>query len=247
MTVADVLMTTVNLKRNPRLKFDLARQVRVFNSFIEFVELEVRGTQVGRRTVPIPPYLLAVVDENTKKHLQASFRLVPPDDELSGGDWTKTKGPHEPVPTCSARIRHHRAETRQGEAVVGVERLQACIEHFRKAVEEGIQQRIDKTIADLTTSLLPALKTRPPAEWTLSTGEPLNEQEIEFKLKRELHAAFGNAKGIVEQMRLHCVFKGVTYELLKDKRFVEAATRAVPELGALYEEFQAAEATSARH
>ncbi len=52
---------------------------------------------------------------------------------------------------------------------------------------------------------------------------------------------------IVEQMRLHCVFKGVTYELLKDKRFVEEATRAVPELGALYEEFQAAEATSARH
>jgi len=73
-----------DLEANPPQKFDLARKVRVFNSFIEFVELEVLGTEVSRRTVTIPSHLLAVADARTREQLRATLRLVPSDCKLSG-------------------------------------------------------------------------------------------------------------------------------------------------------------------
>ena len=69
-----------DLQENPPQSFDITRRVRVFNAFIEFVELEVTGTELSRRTIPIPSHLLAVSDPQTQQQLRATFRLVPPGD-----------------------------------------------------------------------------------------------------------------------------------------------------------------------
>ena len=45
------------------MKFDVARKVRVFNARIEFVEFELRGLSISRKTVQIPSDLLGLAKE----------------------------------------------------------------------------------------------------------------------------------------------------------------------------------------
>ena len=67
-----IMETSNDLVRNPPMKFDIARKVRVFNSQIEFVEFELRGHQIGKRKVNIPSDLLGLAkDDKTKKLLHS--------------------------------------------------------------------------------------------------------------------------------------------------------------------------------
>jgi hypothetical protein len=141
----------------------LARKVRVFNSFIEFVELEVLGTEVSRRSVTIPSHLLAVADARTREQLHATFRLVPAHDKLSGETIDKdrrllTKRFLHVIPRYGTVVL--RRDKEQFEA--GVNHLRAAVERFAQAVREEIQRAIDKNREELVKSLPPALSRQPP-------------------------------------------------------------------------------------
>ena len=57
-----------DLEGNPPLKFDISRKERVFNAKLEFVEFELEGCLISRRTVTIPPELIgmAKMDQKTR-------------------------------------------------------------------------------------------------------------------------------------------------------------------------------------
>ena len=147
-----------DLEANPSQKFDLARKVRVFNSFIEFVELEVLGTEVSRRTVTIPSHLLAVADARTREQLHATFRLVPAHDKLSGEAIDKdrkllTKRFLHVIPRYGTVVLRRDKEAFES----GIKDLEAAVAQFAQAVREEIQRAIDKNREELVKSLLPAL------------------------------------------------------------------------------------------
>ena len=111
---------------------------------------------------------------------------------------------------------------------------------FSERVKASIQDRIEKNIAELVKSLLPALEKRPPQDWIPSSGERPDKKAIRVQLEDELRTAFGTADQLVREMKVRCIFKGVTYELLNDPDFIDAATRAIPELEQFHQEFEAA-------
>ena len=75
-TKADMGRVEVDLKQNPPQKFDIARTICVFNAHFEFVEFEMTGTHIGRKTMPIPAELMGLAkDEQTKRRLKANFRF----------------------------------------------------------------------------------------------------------------------------------------------------------------------------
>ncbi|MGA7460560.1 MAG: hypothetical protein WBW69_10060 [Candidatus Korobacteraceae bacterium] len=69
----DVEKACADLEANPPAKFDLARKVRVFNSRIEFVEFEVRGAALSRKTVPIPADLMGFAAEPRAHDVTGEF------------------------------------------------------------------------------------------------------------------------------------------------------------------------------
>lgn len=244
LTPGDVEVVKRDLDANPPQKFDLARKVRVFNAFIEFVELEVRGTELARRTISIPSYLLAVADTQTRKQLRASFRLVPPGDKLSGHDIERdrriyTKRYLKVIPNYGTVVLRRDREAFDA----AVTKLEVSVRAFADRVRASIQERIDKNIHELVKSLLPALAKRPPQEWIPSTGERPDKQTICGLLEDDLRHAFGNAHEMVREMTVRCKVKGVTYELLTDEAFVAAATNVLPELERFHNEFEAAKGT----
>ena len=73
-----------DLSDNPPQEFDLAQQVVVFNAQVEFVELELKGLSISRKTVPIPSDLMGLArDEKTQDLLRSTFKLVGEASEVS--------------------------------------------------------------------------------------------------------------------------------------------------------------------
>ncbi len=70
-------------------------------------------------------------------------------------------------------------------------------------------------------------------------GNP-SPQEVEMTLRNELEAAFGSVDDILSDMKVNVVFKGVTYESLTNSDFLKVASRQIPSLASLHDEFDAA-------
>ena len=235
-----ITQVEADLARNPPQKFDVARQVQVFNAYFQFVEFELRGTHLDRKTVPIPPVLMGVADPATQRQLRASFRIVAPDDRLSG------KYLHEVKRMVAGRYLRHIPE--HGAIILRkakdaflkeVQQLEKEVAGFRESAQRQLQAAMDKNRAALVEALLPALKRTPPEQWRPLNGDP-DPHRLRQLLERELGSAFGRAEHLIGHMHVRTVFKDVTYELLTDDAFMAKARQAVPEMKSLHEEYAAA-------
>ena len=61
-------------------------------------------------------------------------------------------------------------------------------------------------------------------------------------LRSELTDAFGRADDVFHDMKVRAIFKGVTYESLSDPEFMRIASKKIPSLDKLHDEFDAAKA-----
>jgi hypothetical protein len=235
-----------DLDRNPPRRFVITQTERVFNAHFEFVEFELVGTAVHRREVPIPSELMGLAgDEQARRLLKTSFRLVDPGDKLSGKhlEEKKTliaKAFLKSIKSYGTAILRTDKDRFQKE----VENLRLSIATFKKEVEDLLRGAMDKQREVLKKALLPGLLRRPPKDWTKAYGGKLAPDLAERLLDQALRQAFGSTDRWLREMKLNVVFKGVTYESLCDPAFVEAATKAMPTLAALHHEWQAARAAA---
>jgi len=243
-----ILDTTNDLVRNPPMKFDIARKVRVFNSQIEFVEFELRGHQIGKRKVNIPSDLLGLAkDDRTKKLLHSSFQLIDDEDaKISGKEITDEKEKIARdflinLPNFGNVILRSKKE----EFEAAVETLRKQIEAFQKELEAKLQQAIDKNRASLVNALAPAVIAQTPDRWKKFLPTNPSEDDIRQVLDCELAEQFGSAEANLKKIDISLIFKGVTYETLNDPEFVKIVKKKMPILR-LYEEYDAAKEAQQR-
>lgn len=233
-----------DLQDNPPQKFDIARCMRVFNAYYEFCELELTGVHVERRRVSIPAHLLGVADEQTQARLQGHFQVVPVDSQISGRhlrerrDWIAWRY-LRPIPKFGTVVRR----TDKPALEQAVTELRVQIENFKQTVMQDLQDWIDRGRDQLITALLPGLLRNPPREWCAENGR-LDEETCRGFLERDLARSLGTANRLVSGMEVTVRFKGLTYETLNDKSFLEAAKKAGVDIARLHAEFDAAKATA---
>lgn len=238
---ASIEKVKADLATNPPQPIAAEKVIRVFNAFFEFVELKLVGTALERKSAHIPSELLGLANsKNLRERMHASFRLIGEEDmeTLSGRHLDEFK---------KAIVREHLIALKDYGNVVlrsckpdferQVKELEAKVNAFRKAAEDYLQRAIDRNRKLLMADLLPAVKQNPPRRWK-RFGANLDDAAIGQLLDDELQRAFGTAKHRVGEMKVKCVFKGVTYELLSDPAFLEAA-KAIPTFAKLYLEFDA--------
>lgn len=239
------------LAADPPQRFDVARKVQVFNAFVEFVELELLGTQITRQRVQLPPeLLLAVSDQATRERLTTSFRLVDPEATIGKGAVAlrkridalrKTQSLHalKDFGTVSLRSNRKRLEA-------AVEALRAEVQAFANSVRERLGKEIEHSRQQLVRSLVPALRAKPPdALQSGVVGKPTADQIkrwVEFQLDR----TFPDVESLVRDMRLVMSIKAVTYETLNDPNFQAAVRTAYPlvDFDKPFREFSAAPSKS---
>jgi len=237
-----IMDTSNDLVRNPPMKFDIARKVRVFNSQIEFVEFELRGHQIGKRKVNIPSDLLGLAkDDKTKKLLHSSFQLIDDEDaKISGKEITDEKEKIANdflinLPNFGNVILRSKKE----EFEAAVKNLKQQIEAFQKGLEVKLQQAIDKNRTSLVNALAPAVIAQTPDRWKKFLPSNPSKDDIKQVLDCELVEHFGSAEANLKKIDISLIFKGVTYETLNNPEFVKIVKKKMPILK-LYEEYEAA-------
>ena len=239
---AKIIETSNDLVRNPPMKFDIARKVRVFNSQIEFVEFEMRGHQIGKRKVNIPSDLLGLAkDDKTKKLLHSSFQLIDDEDaKISGAEITDHK--EKIVSDFLVNLPNFgnvilRSKKEEFEAAVND--LEKHIEAFQKELEAKLQKAIDKNRTVLVNALAPAVIAQTPVRWKKFLPTNPSPDDIRQVLDCELSDHFGSAERNLKKIEVSLIFKGVTYETLNNPKFIKTVKKRMPILK-LYEEYEAA-------
>ena len=101
-----------------------------------------------------------------------------------------------------------------------IEQLKGEIKKYREEITDKLQTEIDKNRIALFESLLPAVRRNPPSKWLNRIGSDPHLAEVEAMLDNELDRAFGSAEQLLRGMEVQVLFKGVTYEMLNDPKFV---------------------------
>ncbi len=237
-TEAEISPVKDDLRINPPQKFDLARIVRVFNSHIEFVEFELLGTAIDRKTVAIPSKFMGLAgDRKTEDLLKASYRVVDQTDDLSGKHLEHDKNLIiksflKSLPGYGSAI----LRTQKDKFEIAVTSLRKSVEAFKKKIETDLQNAMDRNREALHKALLPSICENPPKDWRPSDGSKPEADNVKKWLDDELRAAFGTAKSLTGKMEVKVLYKAVTYESLKDPKFIEIAKRAFPSLINLIDE-----------
>ena len=238
-----------NLETNPPLKYDIARQVRVFNAALEFVEFEMHGCFVSRKTATIPPDLLGLAqDEATKRRLRSSFKLL--DEKDIVGDQQLSE---ETIKAARKRIADTYLRPLKGfgtfmlrsnkqEFLADVERLKKLVGDFQAKLKAKLEQLMKESSTRLADALFASVKAHRPERWKAFLGQNPSDAALKEQLLREIRASFDAAGDIVGGMSVETVFKGVTYETLVDVKFQELVSKQFPGL-AVMDEFQAARQT----
>ncbi len=240
--LGDIKTVEDNLNKNPPLKFDIARTVRVFNAAFEFVELELKGCLLSRKTVQIPSDLMGLAkDPKTQRLLTSHFKLVGQEQSVSSDRVVKLK-----KWICD---RYLVSLTRYGNVVLrnnkpafeaAIKALRRYVARFQRQVVKELQKVMDANRKSLVVALMPAVIASPPRRWTRFLGDTPTAAQLAAALEGEIERAFGSASDLASQMEVSLLFKGVTYESLSDPQFIDVARKAIPMLKQLHEEYDAA-------
>jgi hypothetical protein len=238
------------LDTNPPQRFDLVRKVNVFNSFVEFVELRLTGLHIARHTVQLPKDLvLALRDDATAKRLMTTFKLVNEQSKVA------KEAAEIDAKVRSLRDKYTRSlgeslgsvllRSKRKELEAGVQAVRDAIQTFQQKVVERLERELADSRKKLVEGLLPAAKkSTPPALAAQVVGKPTAEVLRRY-LDDELGRVFPTAQSLVGEMKLEAIFKGVTYETLKDADFQERVRAAFPyqDWKEPFREFEAVPAT----
>ena len=226
--------TQESLRENPPLKFDLARKVRVFNSFVEFAEFSFEGGSIDRRKVDLPERITRLVkDETIQNRLRTQFSLL--------GDTSKIAKRSKEINRKVADIRETYLKNigpRYGRVILRarkaafldeVERLRRDIEKYEREIRDQLMTELGSSRGKLVKELVPNIRKSPPRELQGQIqGDKPTKEEAEAYLALELDRVFPTAADLVEDMRLDVQFKGVTYETLQSEDFQNAVRKALP-------------------
>lgn len=215
-----------DLDQNPAQKFDIVRKVRVFNSYLEYVEMSLKNCQIQRHTIVLPSELLGLVeDDKMRERVHSTVRLIDGASELSGKHLTDKKNEilkkftrqlGKPFGSVILRVRKE-------EFLKEVEKLRGEIQKYQDNIKAKLLKELEGTRDKLIDMLSPIVLEKPTN--SLRSQIPAEKPTID-QVKRYLKAEIGyllpKIENVIDEMKLDVNFKGITYETLNNPDFADA-------------------------
>ncbi len=222
-----------DLKRNPPKKFDIARAERVFNSELEFVDLSLIGCRISSHKVTIPDDLLRLTsDEDMQKRLRTGFALIEKGEKLSGDHLEREVREIRQhfLRSLGAKYGSVLLRAQKSKFKARVDELKEHVQEFRSSVAQDLGKRLEESRVRLVKMLLPGLMRNPPGRLTGGMlGDRPTESESSRFIESRLTTVMPTAQGLIREMDVVLVYKGVTYGSLVDEDFIQRVIDAYPE------------------
>jgi len=234
-----------NLRLAPPVKFDVARRVQVFEPYLQYVEIGLRGAAIQRQRVEIPKAIQKLdAGKDLEGRLRTTFDLIEKDSKVSSKaledelneirkDLTRTLGRQ------FGRVILKSIRTRLDERIAVFRTKLAA---HQKSVEATIEQKLAESRQQVVEHYLKIAIDHPTDEMLggLLTPEP-TEHDFRKWLDTQLSKVFPTADKITLAMTLDVSFKDVTFETLNQPEFFATLKDAYPNVDwdKPYEDFQA--------
>lgn len=230
----------------PPVKFDVVRQVRVFEPYLQYVEMKLTGAAIQKHRVQIPPDIQKLgASADLEGRLRTTFDLLEKSSKLSSEKLEEAINLIRKDFTPSLGKSHGRVVLKNAKP-----HLEECLVEFRaqlaahqETVKLDLQTKLDESRQQVVEYYLPLAKANPPkAVIGGSMIQPPPDEVFTKWLSRRLEAAFPKADALIQNMVLDVQFKDVTFETLNQPDFLEAVKKAFPDVDweRAYSEFRAA-------
>ena len=227
-----VEQVAAGLAAAPPVAFNVARQVRVFEPYIQYVEIALRGCAIQKRRIAIPKSILRVgAAQEIEDRLRTTFELVQSGSEVSSkqlddalralrDDLTRPLG--KPWGRVILRTARELFDKR-------VEEFRKQVEEHQKTVKTKLDESLKKSRDQIAEYYQPLVKERPPDSLRGQVAaEELTDDVVRAWLETELDKEFPKAEDLVRDMVLDVQFRDVTYETLNEDGFADALKAAYP-------------------
>ena len=229
---ARISVTAQNLKIAPPIPFDVARQVRVFEPYIQYVEVSLHGCAIQRRRINIPAHIVNLTTESDiASRIRTTFDLIESDSEASSkpleGKLTKilniyTRSLGKPWGRILLRAKRKEFDEK-------IDDFGKKLEEHKKKVRQKLDEHITKSLDQVVAYYLPIITENPPDRLIGQITPPKPTEDLARAwLKSELKGVFPEAEDLVSGMALNVQFRDVTYETLQQEDFGNALRQAYP-------------------
>lgn len=225
----DIEIAKEDLSICPPQKFDISRQVMVYHSYIQFVELKLIGCNIERHTISIPAKLLNLAkDSKDKERLKASYKLIGENSKITSKKIDEKVNiiRKKYIKSLGPRYGNVILVQKKDAFIKEVDELKKELEKFKKQIEKSLQIEFEKSRKDLIKILSPGIMRNPPDDLIgcINTKKPNSQQAKEY-IGDVLKNVIPDINIFIGDMSLQCDFKDVTYEMLKDENFFEILKR----------------------
>ena len=234
------------LKEVPPVKFDIARQVRVYSSYLQYVEMKLLGAAIQRHRLAIPPKILELGGgEDLDGRLRTTFDLIENSDRLSskalGGELNKIR--EDLTRSLGKKYGRVVLKSVKPHFEKRLEDLREDLKQHQERVKKELQGKLNDSKKMIVDYYQPKVVATPPA--ALLGGllhPPPTEDDARKWLNAELDKVFPKAEKLIQNMQLDITYKDVTFESLNSRDFFDLVKSAFPETDwdKVHEEFQAA-------
>lgn len=236
------------IEKNPPVDFDIMRQMNVFSSALQYVEIEFTGSCLQRKKVPIPKEILDIgLSEDVKKSYQATFKLLDERNMDVSVTFDSFKEKYESIKNKYLTSMGHLhglviRKTDKNEFEEEIENLKLETKKEAKMLEGQIDHEIECTKEKLIQYFLPIVLKTPPNEVCRRINEvndlfcvvteDVKKGIVEKWVKEVFDRNFPKAKDLFSKMNIDYKYKDLTYATLKDEEFLTKVAES-PELSDL--------------
>lgn len=231
----------------PPVKFDVVRQVRVFEPYLQYVELKLTGAAIQKHKVRIPPKIQNLgSSKDLEGRLRTTFDLVEKNSELSSKSLENELNDIRENLTRTLGKNYGRAvlKSTKPRLEMRIEQIRAKLEAYQRKIRDTLAAELTISCEQVVEYYLPLVKAKPPdAVYGQSPSGQATEDECRNWLVQELRRVFPNADKLVKAMTLEITYKDVTFETLNRTEFLDAVKVAFPSEAnwdKAYSEFKAA-------
>lgn len=245
MNVKNLEEIQQNLIAAPPVKFDIARQVRVFQPHFQYVELSLTGAAIQRNKLNLPRSIQKIgMDKELEGRLKTTFDLLDKNGSASSKDLEKELKEIRDNFTPSLGKNHGRvilkkALSRFEERIA---ELRTKIEDHQKSLAGHLEEELEKSKEMIVNYYLPIVQKNIPDHLYGTYGDNPTEENIKKWLTRELNKTFPTAESLVQKIQLDVNYKDVTFDTLNREDFLGSIQKAYPDEDweKTYKEFRAA-------
>lgn len=220
-----------NLQIAPPVAFDIARQVRVFQPYIQYVDIELKGAALQRMRIELPASVVNLGSgAEIKDRIHTSFSLIEKNENLSSktievklrairDDYTRSLGKY------GRFLLRNRRKDFDKEIVV----LRAMLTEHQSNLKKDLTKLLDESIKELVDYYKPQVIEKPPQalKGQIQEENP-NDAVAEKWLRKQLAGVFPSPDKLIKGMDLLVQYKDVTHETLRDQEFQEKIKEAFP-------------------